>query len=452
MKKNIAKSKDLEFKISKFKLHPEHSLLTLSLPIIIGMVAQVFYNITDMAFVGRLGVDAIAALTFSFPLYFISMAINGLLASGTTPLIAQRLGAKNKDSAGRYATDLILFSTIFSLLFLGTIPLLGYLFSLMGATASVIVLGVRYLQPIFIATPFIYLGLAFSTIMNSEGDTKTPAIIQIISVLLNVLLDYIFIFHLHMGVLGASMATVTSLLFGTVVLSILFLKGNSHLRIFHRWRFSRRRIIKIFKIGTPATMARLLMAFSWLIFNAIFASFGTATVAAYGLIGKMDSVAFMPLFGLSVGLLTLVGMFYGAERYDLVKRIIKVGVKYGLLYTIPLATLIWIIPNLLLRILTTDKEVILIGVPLLRIDVFVYPFIAIAFLLGRSLLGMGDGKPSLVITSVRLILVAVPLALLLTKLGYGPGGVMISIVISGVVASVIALLWVRNKLAEKELV
>lgn len=447
-------SKVLDERIEAFKKNPERRLLTLSLPVIIGMLVQVFYNITDTAFVGRLGVDAIAALTFSFPIYFVGIAIGNLLGAGAAPLMSRYIGAKKKKDASDIGTLLIVEALLLSLLVL----LLGLLFvkpvfTLMGATESVVHLGYLYMLPLILAVPILFIVGAFTSIFQSEGNTKLPAIISICSVVLNLSLDYIFTVHLGWGILGISIATVIAMLFSALMLGFfLFVKKKGNIILFPKKRpLQWNQTVAIMKIGAPSSAAHFLMAFSWFFFNRLFAHFGTENVAAYGLVSRIDSIAFMPLFGLTVGVVTLVGMFYGAKEYALLTRVIKAAVSYSLLFTIPLGVLIWFFPQLFLKILTNDVGVLTLGGELVRVAVFSYPLMAIGFMLGRAMLWLGDGKPSLVITSIRLLVIAVPLAWYLTRiLSYGPRSILISQVIAGAIASILAFFWLRWKLCKIE--
>ncbi|MFC1648143.1 MATE family efflux transporter [Nanoarchaeota archaeon] len=433
--------------VEQYIKNPEKALRMLAWPIILGMLIQIIYNLTDTAFVGRIGVEALAAITFSFPLFFILMALANLVASGATALIAQSIGAKKREEACRIATKAIVLSVFIAL----GVTIFGLLtlkkgFILLGAEQKVIELGILYMAPILAASIFAFLSSTYSAILNAQGKTKIPAIVRAISVFLNLGMDYVFIFIFSWGIFGASVATALSIVFEAIAFFII-IKNYEVTPKFKYWSFDLSLVRKIVFIGGPASLAQLIMAFSWTFFNRIFAGFGTEMVAAYGLIGRLDSVLFMPLMGLSIALMTLVGMFYGAKEYDLITRLVKSAIKYGLFLAIPLGFLFWAFPELGLRVLTNDPNVISLAIPLLRVEVFAYPIMVIGFLLGRSLMGLGYGMPSLVITSVRLILVAVPLAWFFTSvLGYGPRSVILAMVLAGVVSVVIAIIWFRVKI------
>lgn len=445
-KTNLQKNKMRE-RVKFFKKNPEKSLIKLAIPVMAGMLVQVVYNITDTAFVGRLGVNELAAVTFSFPIMFIFIALANLVGLGTTTLVAKNIGANKPKEASLISGEALTTSIIFALL----ITITGLLFRekiflIMGASANVLKLGVIYMTPLFAATIFAFLSALFGAVLAGEGDTKLPSIIRILSAILNLCLDAVFIYVFHLGVLGVSLATMSAFIFEAAVFAyFVFIKNHNYLRF--NFKIPTKRIFNVLKIGLPMSMAHLLMSASFLIFNKLFSDFGVSQVAAYGLVGRVDSVLFMPIMGLSVGLITLTGMFYGSKDYDLIPRITKATIKYGLIYAIPLATVFWFFPELILKLMTSDSEVLMIAASLIKIGVFSYPLMVIGFTLGRVMVGLGDGVPGLVITSIRLILLAVPLAVLFTSvLNYGYRSIMVAILISGFVSAIIALFWYKHKL------
>lgn len=434
-------------KVEEFKKNPNKALIKLAIPVMIGMLVQIIYNITDTAFVGRLGVNELAATTFSFPIMFVFIALGNLIGLGTNTRIARHIGAKKKKLAEKVAGEALTLTIISA----SITTILGltfnkYLFQLMGATPEVIKLGIIYMTPIFAGTMFLFLSSLFSAILNGEGNTKLPSIIKIISAFLNLSLDAIFIYVFHLGVLGVALATMLAFIFEAATFSyLLFIKKNGHIKI--RFKKPTKEIFKALKIGLPISMANFIMACSFLIFNKLFSIFGTNEVAAYGLIGKVDSIAFMPLFGLSISLVTLTGMFYGAKEYHLIPKITKAAIKYGLMFVFPLGAFSWFFPKAILQLMTNNNEVLTIGSSLLKIAVFGYPLMVIAFMLGRSMMGLGDGKPGLIITITRLVLLAVPLAwIFITILKLPYQSIMYAIISSSLCTSIIAIMWFKHKI------
>ncbi|MFC1888298.1 MATE family efflux transporter, partial [Thermodesulfobacteriota bacterium] len=168
----------------------------------------------------------------------------------------------------------------------------------------------------------------------------------------------------------------------------------------------------------------------------------------YGLGGRVEMVVALPFVGVSMALLTLVGVYKGASRHDLVVRVSRYAIKRTLLAAVVMGCLVFIFAEPILRIFTNEPAVIEVGKSFLRYLVFAYPIVAFCMNSGRILQGLGLGLPSLVITSTRVILVAVPLGYLFTRIwGMEYTSVWVALLISGCVATLISVLWLRSRLA-----
>jgi len=161
----------------------------------------------------------------------------------------------------------------------------------------------------------------------------------------------------------------------------------------------------------------------------------------------VDMVIVLPFIGVSTALLSLVGMYYGASRGDLIERVAAYAIRRTLLAAVVFGCLVYLFPAPLLRVFTSDPSVIAIGTTYLRFIVFAYPMIAFSMNSGRILQGLGLGLPSLVITSTRVLLVSVPLAYLFTRvLGMALASVWVAILLSGCVSTFISFVWLRSVL------
>ena len=195
-------------------------------------------------------------------------------------------------------------------------------------------------------------------------------------------------------------------------------------------------------VGFPASLMMIVMSIFLMIFNWFMANFGTEYVAAFGIGFRAESVVIMPVMAGSFAVMTLVGMFFGAKRVDLIKGVVWYGIKAGLLYTLIVGGIFFAFPSLIYKIFTSDPTLLKIGVPYLRVIVFAYPFMGITMIIGRTLQGMGYGVPGLVINLLRTILISTPLSYLFVFVfGFGYLSVVVSIVIAAVIASVVAVVW-----------
>ena len=196
-------------RVDEFIADPKKALYKLAWPMLIAMLVQTLYNVVDTAFVGRLGADSIAALTFSFPLFFILIGLNSGIAVGMSSRISRFMGEKNKKGAENTAMHGILLGIFFFTIsvVLGLI-FIRPMFNLFGATPAVIELAVSYFSIVLMGSVFMFTAYIMNNIFVSQGDTKTPMKVQVFTLLLNIILDPIFIYVLGYGVKGAAIATV----------------------------------------------------------------------------------------------------------------------------------------------------------------------------------------------------------------------------------------------------
>ena len=442
----------LHKRIESFIKEPKKSLLKLSLPIVIGMFVQVMYNIVDTAFVGRLGAESIAALTFSFPVFFILIGLNAGLGIGMSSRISRFLGEGKKEDAENTAMHGIILSIIFSIVLTITgMIFIKPLFSMFGATETVLHLSISYMSILFYGMIFMFLSFIISSIFSAQGDTKTPTKIQIFGLVTNIILDPIFIYTFNLGVKGAAIATVISI-FLSLMLSVYYLKKDSKLIIHPRsFKYSSKLLKEIMFIGIPASLIMLMMSLYVMIINRLMAYFGTDYVASFGLVSRLDSVAIMPIVALSMAIMVLVGMFYGAKRIDLVKEIVKYGTKIGIMFTLVIALLFFIFPSLSIRIFTADTNLILMGIPYLKLDILTFPFIVVTMIISRAMQGMGNGMPGFVVNLIRSLIIAVPLSYLFVfVLGYGYLSVAVAALIGNIAAAIVSIIWFLYEIGKAE--
>jgi MATE family, multidrug efflux pump len=434
-------------RVDEFVARPKRALFSLAAPVAVAMFVQTMYNIVDTAFVGRLGAASIAALTFAFPIFFILISLNSGLGVGINSIISRFLGAKEKEAAENAAAHGIIITAAFAIVVysLGRL-LLGPLYSLFGAAPDVRALSVSYMTIILGAVFFMFPAYAMNSIFAAQGDTRTPMIVQTIGFALNTILDPIFIYLLHFGVRGAAIATNIAIAV-TLFVYIYFLRRRSYLRVsFRTFRFSFGLCREILRVGAPAGLMMLTMSVYVMFLNGYMAHFGTDYVAAFGLATRLESFVSLPIFAISISLLTLVGMFYGAKRYDLVRSISWYGTGIGLLAATGVGAVFYAVPAVFLRIFTAERLILMIGSAYLRIDVLTFPTMAITMIVSRILQGMGFGLPGFVINVIRIFGLAVPLAYFFVfVLGYGFLSIAWAMVAGGVTASILAFWWMGLK-------
>jgi len=439
-------------RIEEFIARPRRALLTLALPVFIATFVQTMYNIVDTAFVGGLGAESIAALTFCFPLFFFLIGLNSGIAVGMNSSISRRLGAGDAAAAESSAAHGLAISAVFAgLNFLLSLLFLKPIFTLFGADPAVLPLSLGYMRVLFLGVFFMFPAFIMSSIFSAQGDTRTPMKVQTAGLALNALLDPVLIYGLKLGVRGAALASVLSFLF-TLALFLRLLRTRSSLRVsFRSFRFSPSLCREILRVGMPASLMMLLMSVYVVFLNRFAAHFGTEAVAAFGLVVRLESFAAMPIIALSLSLVTLVGMFSGARRRDLVRDTVWLGIRLGAAFTAAVGLLFLAAPRLWLKIFTREPALLDLAAPFLRVDVLTFPLMSTSMIISRALQGLGLGAPGLVINLIRILFVAVPLAWVFVHvLGWGFLSVAWAMVLGGAASNLAAFLWLRHSLIRAE--
>ena len=434
--------------------NPSKALWTLAFPIMAGMGIHILYTIVDMIFIGRLGGDAIAAVAFNMPLFFLVLGLSFGVGSGVTASIARFIGAKDKVNADNTAEHAVALGLIISTI-LTTLGLIygEDLLQRLGATESVLPLSWDYLKVSLIGLPFMVFSTFFRSILSGEGDMKLPMAVAGLGTILNIILDPIFIFTLGYGVGGAAMASaISQLIVFVIFVYMLFVKEHAYIRFRMRDFSPSIFIIKdIIRVGLPASMSMIIMAFGQLVFNRILVRFSTDAVAAYQVGGRMDMVIFLPIMAIASALTTLVGMFFGAKEIEKIKFIAKYGIIWSMMVTGVLSIILYIFAPLFVKNFTVDVDIQSIAVTYLRFICLIYPLIAIGMTVGRILQGLGKGLPMLVITSIRILVLSAPLALYFIMVLNKPiEWVWYAMIISTIVSVAISLIWLKS--AFKDLV
>ena len=441
-------------RVSEFIADPRKAVWKLSFPVMLGMAVQTIYSFTDMIFVGRLGGDAIAALTFNMPLGFFTIGIMFGFGVGVTSAVARLLGANDKAGADNAASHAILFGVFFGLL----IPAAGIyfktqIFTLLGVPEKVIPGALSYFE--IIAPGFIFsnLSVQFRSIMTGEGDTRTPIVIQISGTVLNLILDPLLIFVAGWGLEGAAWATFISQLFVLLIfLYHFFIRGTPYVSpTFRGFVYDGAIFKQILQIGIPASLSMLIMSIGNMFWNRLVANFGAEAVAAYGVGGRLDSVYFLPTFALASGMVTLTGMFYGAGRLDLIRETVCYVLIRGQILALGFGGIFYFFSPSIFTLFTSNDVIISMAVDYIRTIVFAFPFITLGVISGRIFQGLGEGMPSLVLTAMRVIFVSGTLAFVfIYVMKMGLWSIWLALALGATLTSITALSWLFLRLRELE--
>jgi putative MATE family efflux protein len=446
-------TKAKESRLKLFSKDPKKALWTLAIPILAGMSIQTIYTTVDMIYIGRLGGGAIASIAFNMPLLFFVLGLSMGLGSGVTASIARFIGANDKINADNGAEHALLIASIISVIMVFVGVLFGkQMLAILGAPPEIINMSWSYLRIISIGLFFMVFSGFFRSILAGEGDMKTPMIITAIGTILNIILDPIFIFILDFGVPGAAIATVISqATVFTIFIYLFLIKKNTYVTFRLRdFSFSKYIIFDMMRVGVPASMAMIIMSIGQAVFNKILVSYSAFSVAAFQIGGRIDVVIFLPIMAIATALTTLVGMFYGAKDFENVKLIIRYGMLRSIFITTIGSTIIFVVAPLIVKVFSNELEIQQIAVIYLRLIVFIYPLVSFAMTSGRVMQGLGMGMPMLVTSTIRVLGVSVPLALIFNYMLNKPIEWMwYAMMTSTVIATVTAALWLRYALKRR---
>ena len=441
-------------RVGEFIANPRRAVWTLSMPVMMGMAVYTFYNLTDMFFVGMLGGDALAALSFNMPVVFLAIGMVFGLGTGATSAIARSLGSGDKKAAEDAARQTIAMGLLFAAAVIAAALLYkGGIMAALGASGEVAALAVRYFEVAAPGFAFVVVNTCFRSIMTGEGNTKTPVLFQAGGTLLNVALDPLLIFTAGLGIAGAAWATVISQ-FAVMLLFLfyLFVRRSSFLNFGSGpWMLTRATTSLILKVGLPSSASMLLISGGGIFYNRIVSVFGSEAVAGLGVAGRMDSIFFMPVFALATSQVTLAGMFSGAGRIDLVRKTLVYTILRAEVLAVVFGAGFYLFAPQLSGAFTDDERIARVATSYLRVFVVAFPFIAAGLISSRVFQGLGSGMPAMIITALRVVLIAVPLAYALTRYwGFGLTAVWWTFVASAVASSLLSVTWISRRLRRVE--
>ncbi|MBS3815890.1 MAG: MATE family efflux transporter [Hadesarchaea archaeon] len=422
------------------------SLLHLSIPIVILNLMRTVYNLIDAFWVGKLGTDPLAAIGFGFPLVlvFISVGI-GISVAGSV-LVAQYEGSQNKKMTNYSASQVLSFNLIVSvILTIAGFLLAGFLLELYGASDSVFNLAFDYLRTIILGIPFIFGFGAFIAFMRGYGDTKTPMLLMIFSIVLNLILDPILIFGWGpfpaLGIVGAAVATVFSRGVAFAIGIAILLSGAKGIKVtlskmIPDFNFYER----IVRLGGPALLGTTGRIISINVIVAIVGRFAAIFMAGYTVGIRIISAIFLSAIAIGRGVTTISGQNLGASEFDRAESVASTGAKYTFfLYTL-LGIIIFLLAEPIMSIFTGDPKAISIGGEFLRYSALSLGFIGITQSLAGGIRGAGKTHIAALILLIPLAFVRVPLAFILSRF-LGPTGIWIAFPISNIAGAIIAYTW-----------
>lgn len=346
-------------------------ILTLAIPVMINSFIQSMYNLTDTFWLGKIGTENQAAITLVSPFQNILINFgNGFTTAGAI-LIAQYLGAKKDDDANSMANHICLtawgFSCILALIcWLISPGLVAWL----GATGNIYTYGLTYIRIVVLDLPFLFTINLFTSIKQSQGDTVKPMLLNTLGVIINLILDPLFLMVFKLGIMGAALATLLAKIPCAIVALIILSTKRQLIRInFRGFKLDMFKVGNIFKIGLPTSIGGSTMQFGFMLMTRNVGVYGSVATAAYGIGNKINSLITMPANGLGSAISTIVGQNIGAGNKARAERAYHITLRIGVVFLLVFGMLLSrrIIAGNLVTFFTSDAEVIPLATDFLSI-------------------------------------------------------------------------------------
>ena len=396
-------------------LKDEVSLLVrkLAVPASVGTLFQTLYTIVDTFYAGKISTEALSALSKSFPIYFLIIATSiGVTVAGTS-LIGSSIGEKNEKNVLSYFGNVIIYSIIISIV----VSILGFafgekIFLLMNSSQEVTILGLEYINVIFLGTILFILVVALNSFLHAEGDTKTYRNVLIFSFFLNIILNPIFIFGFlfipPLGITGIGIATLIAQFVSLLVILIKIL-NNQRIKQITLDHFKAKFFFlkNIFFQSMPITIAILGYSIAATVVFTYVGLFGEYAVAGYGSATRIEQVVLLPILGINTAIISIIAQNIGAKYYDRVEQSYFTSIKYGLFIMLIAGVVIFISADIVPKFFSSNPEVIMHGSMYLKISAFILPAYPIFFLSNGFFMALKKSEKAMVNNIARNVIVPV---------------------------------------------
>ncbi len=427
------------------------SLFSLAGPLVLTNLFHSAYQLVDTFWVGRLGADAVAAVSLSFPIIFLLITLGGGFSLAGTILVAQHYGKKDLKQVNYLASQTVMLMFLISIV----ISILGFfaaepIMSLMGASETVLPNAARYLEISSMGMVFMFSFFVFQSLMRGVGDVRMPLYIVASTVLLNLILDPLFIMGYGsfegMGVTGAAASTIMTQALASLIGLVILFKGK------HRIKIQRSQFIwdwplakKMFFLGLPASIEQSMKALGLTIMSFLVATFGTIVVASYGIGIRILSFIIIPSFGLSMATSTLVGQNIGANKIDRAEQIAIKSAQIGFVILFCLSVLSFFFAHeLSTAFIPGNPEVIEGSTLFIKFLSLAFPLIGVTLILNGVFQGSGNTRVPMMLSIISLWVFEFPISYILSKhTGLHETGLWIAVPVANGLAMLMALAYFK---------
>ncbi len=382
------------------------ALIAMAVPVMIANLIQSINNIVDTVWLTSIGVEAQAALNVIFPLFFLTIGFGNGIGVGASQAIARRIGAMDRRGANAVASQAVMLTVVVSVVLSVLFIIFAEQLIALSGGASNMEACLEYAIPIFAGIPTILLGALFSGLLRSEGAARRSMEIHVFGVVLNMVLDPIFIFVLDMGITGAAIATVIAMT-APILIALYWYYGNrsTFVRIpLKGFRFDGKLLADILRVGIPASMEIILMSLVAMVINQIIEGISPVDgVAIYGNGWKMIDLFFMPAIALGFAVVPIVAAALGARKPRKIREVYLLALKYGVIICTAIAVVLFLFaPYLVIPFSYSDATMDLRDqmAYFITICAIFMPFTPMGYTSVGYFQGMGWGLKALSITAV----------------------------------------------------
>lgn len=398
-------------------------LFQMSIPMMLSMLVQALYNVIDSIFVAQINENALTAVSLAFPLQNLIISIAVGTGVGVNALLSRSLGEKNMKAVQDTARNGLFLSVASFIVFaLFSLIIIKPFLSFQTNDSQILEYGTTYLRIVTLLSAGVFMGIMLERLLQATGRTFYTMLSQGFGAIINIIFDPILIFGLlgfpRMGVAGAATATVLGQFCGMFLSLTLNIRYNKDINInMKSFRPNRNIISGIYAVGVPSIIMQAIGSVMTFGMNKILIQFTSTATAVFGVYFKLNSFIFMPIFGLNNGMVPIVAYNYGARNKQRLMHTVKLSIITAVCVMMVGIALFMLIPGQLLGLFNASDEMLTIGIPALRIIALSFLFAGYCIVVGSVFQALGNGVYSLIVSVCRQLLVILPAAALLAKVG-----------------------------------
>ncbi len=389
-------------------------LYTMAVPLMLSLLVQSLYNIVDSMFVAKLSETALTAASLVYSIQFLMIAVGVGTAVGLNALLSRKIGQHKTQEACQAATTGLFLMLITSLIFSVTgIFFSGTIASKLTSEPQLQELCRQYLSINLVYCWGIFLQTYGQRLLQAVGDTVLSMISLIIGAMLNIILDPIMIFGLFgcpaMGIRGAAIATVLGQIAGAIAALLFNRFKNPLIHVsFKNYHFNWQDVADIYRVGLPTIIMQAIGSVMTFVVNIMLLSVSTTAVAFFGVYYKLQNFLMMPINGLGQAAIPIVGYNYGAKKTERVHQTWKVLLPTGIVIALCGTIIFCALPKQLLQLFSASPEMLVLGIPALRIISISFVFAAVTILCGYFASGLGNGMVNMLSAAIRQLVLLIP--------------------------------------------